>query len=476
MEHQSAKNNSRLLGLLGIGALSLALGIASGFLESGFQAGPAALHTFLIAATQALFFMVLPRRMSQPTQILLAMVLGVLSGWLMSRLGMSAFVTEYLGFFGTLFILLLKVVVIPLIFVSILCGVAGIGDAARLGRLGGKAVAYYLSTTCVAVLVGITVVTLLQPGTRVQGLDPSVAAEATAPDAADPWMSVGRRVQEQFLPRVIQNPIMAGQDTLVIIFFALLLGSALAMRREESAPVLAVLEGLNKAFIQIVLWVMMLAPIGVFALMAKAVSEMGINFLGGLAMYVLTVLLGLGLHWCILVFVLLGVILRVPPLRFIRGMAPALELSFSTSSSSATLPVTIDCATRRVGVDKDVAAFMLPIGATINMDGTALYLSVAAIFVAEIYGLGLNFGQELAIFLTAVAMSVGAAGIPGAALPLLAVVLMSVGLPAEGIGIVAGVDRFLDMCRTFLNVSGDAIGTVVVSKTEGTMRDPDELA
>ena len=457
---------------LGIGALSLFLGIASGFGPEGFSRMPALLHTVLIAATQVLFFLVLPKRMSQPIQILAAMVLGILAGVLLSKMGETLFVNEYLGIFGTVFILLLKLVIIPLIFVSIVCGVAGIGDTAKLGRLGGKAVAYYLCTTFVAVMIGMICVNLLKPGAGVEKpAGPEVVAETE-----EGYLSVGRRLKEQILPGVIQNPIMAGQSPLVIIFFALVLGAALAARKKESAAMMAVFEGLDKAFIQIVLWVMLLAPIGVFALMAQAIAVLGIDYLGDLAKYCLTVLLGLGLHWCLLVFAVLGLGARFSPMRFVRGMAPAMQLAFSTSSSTATLPVTIRCASRRIGVDEDVAGFVLPIGATINMDGTGMYQAIAAIFIAEVYGIDLSMGQQFAIFITAITMSIGAAGIPGVGLSLLSVVLMSAGLPVEGLGIVAGVDRLLDMCRTLLNVTGDSVGAILIAKSEGALGEPPEDA
>ena len=456
-------SNGKRIGLFAILIGSLLLGVVAAQSPDKFSWPNALLYSFVFATAQIVFFLILPKLMKQPIQILAAMVVGILAGWLLQHYGHEPFVLDYLGIYGTLFILLLKLVILPLIFVSIVCGVAGIGDIARLGTLGGKAMGYYMCTTAVAVAIGLLFVNLIQPGHHTEGLTlPEVTVEVTESQ------SFGRTIQDKILPAFIQNPIMAGQNPLVIIFFALLLGAALASQKEISAPAVNVFRGLDRAFITIVLWIMKLAPIGVFALMSVAIARLGLDYITTLALYCVTVLLALGLHWCLLIFVLLGLVLRVSPRRFIKGMAPAFELAFSTSSSSATLPVTIDCATRRVGVDKDVAKFMLPIGATINMDGTALYQAIAALFIAQVYGIDLSIGQQLVIFFIAVSMSVGAAGIPGAGLALLVPILGSANIPLEGIAMVAGVDRFIDMCRTFVNVSGDSVGTVLVSKSEGS--------
>jgi Na+/H+-dicarboxylate symporter len=458
--------------LIAILIASVALGIVAARSALGFSWAAAILYVLVLAASQILFFLVLPKFLKQPMQILAAMAIGIFVGWLLQKTGHEPFVLDYIGIYGTLFILLLKLVILPLIFVSIVCGVAGIGDIARLGTLGAKAMGYYICTTAVAVSIGLLFVNIIQPGLHTEGLDIS-PSEPTQIETAS--TTFGRTIQDKIFPAFIQNPIMAGQNPLVIIFFALLLGAALAVQREISGPAIEVFRGLDRAFITIVLWVMKLAPIGVFALMSVAIARLGLDYIGTLALYCLTVLLSLGLHWCLLIFVLLGAVLRVSPLRFIKGMAPAFQLAFSTSSSSATLPVTIDCASRRVGVDKDVASFMLPIGATINMDGTALYQAIAALFIAQIYGIDLSIGQQLVIFFIAVAMSIGTAGIPGAGLALLVPILSSANIPLEGIGIVAGVDRFIDMCRTFVNVSGDSVGTVLVSKSEGSTLTPAEI-
>ena len=426
---------------------------------------------FLLAALAA-FVLILPRHLTLPIQILIAMLAGVAVGWLLPMWDAEAFVSDYLGIFGTLFILLLTVVIIPLIFVSIVCGVSGIGDVRKLGALGIKTIGYYVLTTALAVLIGLTVVNALRPGLDRAGLLGDIRPAA---EVAELEKSLGQIIQEDILPVIIQNPIMANQDAIAIIFFAILLGAALSTLGKTGESAIAVFQGLDQAFITIILWVMKLAPLGVFALMARAISELGIEYMLTLAKYVITVLLGLGIHFCILVFLVCPLLGRVSPRRFLRGMLPAFEVSFSTSSSAATIPVTIECASKRIGANKNICNFMVPIGATINMDGTALYVSVASLFIAQVYGIDLSVQQQLMVFLTAVMVSVGTAGIPGASIGLMSIILTSAGIPVEGIGIVIGVDRILDMSRTVINITGDSIGTVVVSQSEGAMGEPEPI-
>jgi len=484
--------------------VALALGVASVWMPDSTTAlGIALGRALFLFASMFLFMRLLPRLTTLPIQILIAMIAGVLTGWLASKLDAQVFVQDYLGIFGRLFILLLTLVIIPLIFVSVLNGVAGIGDPRKLGSLGVKCLLFYFSTTAIAVLIGLTVVNVIQPGKGRESLretiEPAEKAQEVAsvpaitnaliliglleqeegkaiieehhkengkPDAA---ISMGRRIQEQILPAVIRNPVMADQNPIVIIFFAIILGAALAALGQEGLPALRVFESLDKALITIILGVMCLAPIGVFALMAKAISELGIEYMLTLAKYFCTVLLGLGLHFCVLSVVLCLLLARISPMRFLRGMAPAFQVAFSTSSSSATLPVTIECATRRVGADQNISNFMLPVGATINMDGTALYLTVASLFVAQVYGLNLSLQAQFMVFLTAVLASVGAAGIPGAGIGLMGIIFNAAGIPVEGIAIVIGVDRLLDMSRTVVNITGDSLGAVVISRSEGKL-------
>ena len=456
------------------------LGLAAAWPPTGFRGiGPFALNSAAAFAPLAVFGAFLPKRLSLPMQIFAAMVTGTAAGWLMNAAGEQAFVADYLGIFGRLFILLLTLVITPLIFVSIVCGVAGIGDVRKLGSLGAKTLVYYFLTTGIAVLIGLVFVNTIRPGVGRESLRVEVGQSVDAEEddieqAEAAPKSLGLRIQEDMLPRIVQNPIMAGQNPLVIIFFAILLGAALASCGADAEPAIRVFRALDKAFIQLVLWIMVLAPIGVFSLMAKAIAELGLGYVATLARYCMTVLLGLGTHLGVLTLVICPLLARVSPRRFLTGMLPALELAFSTSSSSATLPVTIDCATRRVGANENVSNFMLPIGATINMDGTALYAAVASLFVAQVYGLDLTVQAQLMVFLTAVLVSVGTAGIPGGSIALLPIILGSAGIPIEGIGIIIGVDRFLDMCRTVVNITGDSVGAVVVSRSEGLLGEPAE--
>ncbi len=500
-------NSRRNLFALGAWAIiALILGVASVWMPTGITDLLVVLvRALFLFAAMAVFFGVLPRITTLPMQILFAMIAGTLVGWLFSMIGAEAFIQEYVGIFGRLFILLLTLVIIPLIFVSVLNGTAGIGDPAKLGGLGVKCILFYVCTTALAVLIGLTVVNTIQPGRDREALretTPTAEERDKVPAEAVPaitntlvllglvepeegrafvqehherqqqtetTVSLGKRIQEDILPAVIRNPIMADQNPIVIIFFAIVLGAALAALGKDGQPALQVFQSLDKALITIIMWVMYLAPIGVFALMARAISELGIAYMITLARYFLTVMLGLGIHFCVLSLILCPIIGGISPKRFLRGMAPALQLAFSTSSSSATLPVSIECVNKRVGADKHITSFMLPVGATINMDGTALYLSVASLFVAQVYGLNLSLQAQFMVFLTAVLASVGTAGIPGASIGLMGIIFTAAGIPVEGIAIVIGVDRLLDMTRTVVNVTGDSLGAVVISRSEGKL-------
>lgn len=436
-----------------------------------------AVHAAVLFVALWFFCGWLPRRLSLPGQILAAMLLGVLVGLLFPALGGAAFVREYLGIFGRLFILLLTFVILPLIFVSVLTGTAGIGDPAKLGSVGAKSLIYYCCTTALAVIVGLSLVNIIRPGAGREALiqrsapveEGLAAGENEAAELQEEALSIGMRLQEKILPAIIRNPVMAGENPLVVILLALVLGAALATLGPAGEPALRVFQSLDKAFITIVLWVMRLAPIGVFALMTCAVSDLGLVYMVTLAKYFCTVMLGLSLHFCLLCLVICPLLGGVSPRRFLRHMIPVFQVAFSTSSSSATLPVSIECVSKRVGADRDITHFMLPVGATINMDGTALYLTVAAVFISQVYGMDLGFQQQFMIFLTAILASVGTAGIPGASIGLMGIVLASAGIPVEGIAIVIGVDRLLDMSRTVVNVTGDCVGVLVVSRSEGKM-------
>jgi len=450
------------------GILAIGLGMASAWPVTDAHSVPrVAAHVLFLFCALAVFAAILPKAISLPLQIMAALFSGVGAGWLITRFGEKALITDYLGIFGALFILLLQVVIIPLVFVSIVCGVSGIGDVRKLGRLGAKTIGFYLTTTAAAVLMGLLLTNLIQPGVGRESLRDEIRNE----QASAQTPSVGIKIQKDVLPAVIKNPIMAGQSPIVVIFFALLLGAALAAVGPEAQTAVRVFQGLDKAFIVIIGWIMALAPIGVFALMAKAIAELGLEYVVTLGKYCITVLLGLGIHFCVLTCVLCPLLGKVSPRRFLKGMGPAFGVAFSTSSSSATLPVSIDCTSRRVGADPHICGFMLPIGATVNMDGTALYVSVASLFIAQVYGIPLSLQAQLMVFLTAIVVSIGTAGIPGASIGLISIILTTIGVPVEGIGFILGVDRILDMSRTVVNMTGDCVGAVVVSRSEGCLRD-----
>jgi proton glutamate symport protein len=412
-------------------------------------------------------------KLKASTQILLAMVAGILLGLLLGYLSSAPQYedTTYakaadsllakLDFVGRLFIRLLKMIIIPLIVASLVSGVASLGDARSLGRLGGKTFLYYMSTTVLAVAVGLVLVNVIRPGER---FDPDkapttmVAAESEPPSISS--------VLEDIVPDNIVDA-MARSSVLSVIFFSILLGTAIISVGEKALPLAAFFESLNTVVMKIVGWIMALAPIGVFALMARMIGTLGLAVMKPLAFHMLTVLLGLAIHSVIILPLLLRVFARYSPLKFVKDMFSAVLTAFSTASSSATLPITMECIEENTGASNRVASFVLPLGATVNMDGTALYEAVAAMFIAQTYGIDLSIGQQLVIMLTATLASIGAAAIPSAGLVTMVIVLRSVNLPMEGIGMIWAVDRILDMFRTAVNVWGDSCGTAIIARLEG---------
>lgn len=401
-------------------------------------------------------------------RILIGMAAGVLVGLLLNDdfgLGGSfgatlvRFVSPTLTAVGRIFITLLKMLIVPLILASMVLGVARVGDIRKLGGLGGRTFVFYIATTWASVLVGLIVVNVIRPGAG------APAMLGNVPDAA-------RNVRgfwDTIIAMIPTNPVaaMANMDILPIIVFSLFLGAVLTTLGKKADPLINVFDSLNEAMLKMADWVIQLTPLGVFALLAGVVIETGPSIFANLGKYMLTVVLGLAVHALVVLPLLLKYMGKTSPSRYLAQVAPALTTAFSTSSSSATLPLTMDCVENRAGLSKRVSSFVLPIGATINMDGTALYESVAAVFIAQVYGIDLSFPQQLVVFLTATLAAIGAAGIPSAGLVTMAVVLNAVGLPLEGIGMILAVDRLLDMCRTTVNVWGDTVGCAVVSRLEG---------
>jgi len=387
--------------------------------------------------------------------ILAGVVLGIVCG---AWFGEDMIAVEWLG---TLFLNALKMTIVPLIVAAVISGVSSLGDVRRLGRVGAYTVLYYATTTAVAVAIGLFVVNLIEPGSGVAELSREV------PDSVASREPTG--LSDIALYMVAPNLIAAAAETqlLPIIVFALLFAAALTTVGTRGEPVIAFFDGLNETMMKIVTWIMWLAPVGIFALVAAQLGRAGggAAFLAEIAAvgkYVLTVLAGLALH-----FVFLFVLLRLLAGRgvaYLGMLGRALVTAFGTASSSATLPLTMECA-REAGADDRAVRFVLPLGATINMDGTALYEAAAVMFIAQAYGYDLGFLEQTIIFLTATLAAVGAAGIPQAGLVTMILVLTAVKLPLEGIGLLLAVDWFLDRFRTAINVWGDAVGTAVISRT-----------
>ncbi len=408
-------------------------------------------------------------------QILIALALAVPAGLLSGPDGRLAgiAVAQIYDFVGTLFLNALKMLVVPLILSSIISGIAGIGSSGAFGRLGGRTLVYYLLTSLLAILTGLFLVNLIHPG-LVDGL-PGRAAIGVLPDdrgqvAAAVASHGSGDLVAIFLRMVPPNIIAAAANgqMLGLIFFSLLYGYFMTRIDAVYAEVqYNFWQGLFKVMMLITEWVIRFAPIGVFALVAKVIAQTGFDAFVPLAWFFVTVLTALAVHFLITLPLLLRLIGRVSPRAHYRAMAPALLTAFSTASSSATLPLTIECVERRAGVSNRTSSFVLPLGATVNMDGTALYECVAAIFIAQLYGLHLSGTMQLTIVVVALLTSIGVAGVPAASLVAISIILGTVGLPAEGIGLILAVDRLLDMCRTAVNVFSDACGAVIIARLEG---------
>lgn len=405
------------------------------------------------------------------TRILLALIAGAGFGLLANRLGLVWFVVTYIEPVGTAFVRLIGMVVVPLVFASLLVGTTSLKDVRRLGRIGVKTMAFYLCTTAIAVSIGLLLANLTRPGlglaeeARSKLIEGAGASSVGAAEAVQEKPSI----KDVLLNIIPTNPIRAfveGQ-MLQIIFFALLAGVCLTLiPTERSAPAIRFFEAVNDVMVTMVHLIMKIAPFGVFALIAAVVADFGVHILLMLAKYCVVVVVGLLVHMLVVYSSALRLFARMGAGRFFRGIRPAQLIAFSSGSSSATLPVTIECTVENLGVSRTICSFSLPLGATINMDGTALYQGVSAVFLAQLYGMDLSVAQQLVVVLTATLASVGTAGTPGAGVVTLAVVLDSIGVPLQGIGIIMGVERILDMCRSVVNVTGDAACAVVVAATE----------
>ncbi|OQA12106.1 MAG: Proton glutamate symport protein [Bacteroidetes bacterium ADurb.Bin397] len=414
-------------------------------------------------------------------KILIGMALGVLFGLLMNSLGLKEIVIDWIKPLGTIFINCLKLIAMPLILASLITGLAELKDFSKLSKMGGQTILIYLFTTACAVSIGLILANVVHPGSFINEEARSTLLSTFAGDV-DSKIQAAHATKESaplqplidMVPDNLFKAMSSNGSMLQVIFFAILFGIGLILIPEEKArPVTNFFSGLNEVILKIIDLIMLTAPIGVFSLLAALIVEIpDASILGGLIAYALTVIFGL----LILLFVfypgLLITLAGVSPKRFFKAMLPAQLVAFSTSSSAATLPVTMECATEHLGVEEEVASFVLPLGATVNMDGTALYQAVAAIFIAQVMSIDLTLSQQLMIIVTATLASIGSAAVPGAGMVMLVIVLGQAGIPEAGLALIFAIDRPLDMFRTVINVSSDACVSTLIAKKQGMLRNP----
>lgn len=387
------------------------------------------------------------------TQILLAFVIAIVLGMIFGES------IEIIKPLGDLFLRLIKFIIAPLILTTLIVGVASTGDPKSLGRVGGKTIIYYLVTTAIAIIIGLSLAFLISPG---KGLSINVEVAETVE------VNETEGVIQTFLNIIPENPFesLTSGSILQIIFFAIFVGLAMTIVGEKAAPVQRFFEGFAEIMLRITGIIMRVAPLGILGLVAPIVGQYGAQVLLPLLKIIIAVALACSLHAVLIYSLSVKTFANMSPLTFFKGIGPAAVVAFSTASSAATLPVTIKNTRENLGVSNKISSFVLPLGATVNMDGTAIYQGIAVVFIAQFYGMDLTFIQLLTVVLTTVLASIGTAGVPGAGLVMLAMVLSAIGLPLEGIALIAGVDRVLDMFRTTVNIVGDASCAVVVAGTE----------
>ncbi len=391
-------------------------------------------------------------------QILIALVIAVIIGYYFPG------AVEYLDWMGKMFLRGLKMVIIPLIFASIVSGVTSIGSGKSLGRIGLKTITYYISTSLLAILTGLILVNLFKPGVGIEmGFQETVTGLSTE----------SGKINDILIRMIPENLIdsMAKGDILPIIFFAILFGFFITQVADNyKKPLTNFFEGLFEVMMRLTMFIIRFTPLGILGIVSGEVarnSDKLANLAGSMAIYMLTVMIGLVLHSVITLPLIIKVVARVKPLKHFKNMATPLLTAFSTVSSSATLPLTMEAVEHKSGVSNKISSFTLPLGATINMDGTALYECVAAMFIAQAYGIDLSFTEQMIVVFTALLASIGAAGIPMAGLVMITVVLTAVNLPLEGVGLIIAVDLILDMMRTTVNVWSDSCGAVLIARSEG---------
>jgi len=408
------------------------------------------------------------KKMSLTVKVLLGMALGIVVGLIVNLAGLNApgsFINDYIvnGLFhvvGKMFVSALKMLVVPLVFFSLICGVCGIGDIRMLGRVGGKSFALYMMTTAIAIATAIVIAASFGIG---EGMNQATEAAFTGKESPP--------LTQVLIDIIPSNPIrsMADGEMLPIIFFSILLGISMLLVGKKARSFVEGAEIANEIMMKMVTIVMTVAPYAVFALIAKAISELGIDLLASLAGYVAVLVAALMIHLFVTLMIVLKVFSGLSPRVFLKKIRNVQVFAFSTASSNATIPVTMRTVTERLGVNNSVASFTVPFGATINMDGTAIMQGVATVFIANVYGVELGIAGYLTVILMSVLASIGTAGVPGVGLIMLSMVFTQVGLPVEGIGLVLGVDRLMDMIRTAVNVSGDATVSSIVAKSEGKL-------
>ena len=434
------------------------------------------------------------------TQIIIGLVLGLIFGLISIKTGilktevfgialntsMNEITLKFIKPIGTIFINGLKMIAMPLVLASLIIGVSNLGDISKLSRIGGRTLFLFLITTVVSICIGLTLVNVFQPGATLPDSTRENLMALYEGDAGKRAASASQ-LQDQsplqpLIDMVPQNFFLATTDNaamLQVVFFAILAGIALLqIPRSKAEPVMAFFDGFNEVITQIVNYIMVIAPYGVFALMASLIVEIAgddpdsaVSLLLALLKYSLIVLAGLFIVMVVMFPLLLKFMTKVPVGHFFRAIRPAQLLAFSTSSSNATLPVTMKITEEELGVSENISSFVLPLGATVNMNGTSLYQSVAAVFIAQALGMELTFGQQVMIVLTSTLAAVGSAGVPGAGLIMLIVVLESIGVPAAGIALIMAPDRILDMFRTVVNITGDVVVAAVVASKEGEVLD-----
>ncbi len=420
-------------------------------------------------------------------QIMIGMAAGIIFGLIMAKMSWGAqFVTDWIAPFGTIFVKLLKMIAIPLILASLIKGVADLQDISKFSKIGGRTIIMYIFTTLIAIVIGLTLVNIIQPGSgiseeTIQTLTANYAESSGVQKKLNTAINQKDTGPLQFLVDIVPDNIFKASGNngsmLQVIFFAILFGIGLLLiDKKKAQPVKDVIDGINDVVLKIVDLIMLIAPYAVFALLAKViVTTADPDLLKSLLAYAFTVVGGLLLMLCVYM-IIIKFYTGKNPIWFLRQISPAQLLAFSTSSSAATLPVTMERVTEHVGVDKEVGSFVLPVGATINMDGTSLYQAVAAVFIATALHHDLTFADQLTIVLTALLASIGSAAVPGAGMVMLVIVLESIGFPADklavGLALIFAVDRPLDMCRTVINVTGDATVATTIAKSVNKLGEP----